>query len=110
MGTVMIVQNHRAAGETIWRSIGWFWLVVWAVAVVTAASLHLASVPCGLPLYWVAGYVLLAVFWIFTCAIPHAKYLHSRAFEASWRDSWAKPLAFGVAGWIVIAVVFLLTR
>jgi hypothetical protein len=110
MGTIMVVQNHRAAAETVWRGIALFWLVVWAVVVVAAGSLHLASIPCGPPMYWLIGYGLLVLGWCFTCALPHGKFLNTRAFEAAWRSSWGRPLAFGFAGWIVVAAVYFLTR
>ena len=110
MGSVLIAQNHRAAGEKIWRGVSWFWVVVWAVFLLVAFSLQFAAVPCGPVHYWIMACLGLSAFWFFTCALPHHGFLHARSFDAAWRSDWGKPVGFGFLGWVILFTVFLLSH
>lgn len=110
VGTVMMVQNHRATDERIWRGIASFWLMIWSAFVVAAVALHFSDVPCGSPLYWGIGYATLAIGWCFTCAFPHHNFLRARTYEAAWRSDWGKLVGISFTAWVVIITVFLLTR
>ena len=110
LGTVLIAQNHRATGETVWRGIAWFWLMVLSVFLLAGASLHLADIPCGPPLYWIYGFIALTIGWFFTCALPHRSFLHARSFDAAWRSDWGKPVGCGFLAWVIVFTIFLLTR
>jgi len=110
MGSFMMAQNHRATQESTWRGITMFWLVTWSSFLLTAIALHFAAIPCGEPVYWIAGYVALVIIWSFTCALPHRRFLNARTFEAAWRADWGKPVGFGLLGWMIVFTVYLLTR
>lgn len=110
MGTILIAQNHRAAQETTWSGIVWFWLIVWSGYLFTAVSLHLAAIPCGPLVYWIYGGGALAIVWLFTCGLPHRRFLNTRNFEAAWRVDWGKPVGFGFLAWMVVFTIYLLTR
>jgi len=109
-GTVLIAQNHRATEETTWRGIAWFWLVVWSAFFIVGLSLHFAAVPCGPPMYWLLGFISLSVAWFFTCALPHRGFLHTRSYEAAWRNDWGKPVGFGFLAWVIVFTVYLLSH
>ena len=110
IGSLLIAQNHRATGETIWRGVSWFWLVVWSGFLLTGLSLHFCSVPCGPILYWIVGFMAFSAAWFFTCALPHRSFLQTRPFDAAWRTDWGKPVGFGFLAWVIVFTVFLLTR
>jgi len=110
VGSALILQNHRATEEIVWRGIAWFWLVVWSASLLVGFSLFFAAVPCGPVLYWMVGFGALAVAWVFTCALPHSGFLSARSFDAAWRTDWGKPLGFGFLGWVLVFTAYLLTR